>query len=82
VGAHPEEIMEMLSGLEHPCCAGRLRELGVVSLEKRRLWGNLAVALHYSKGCLTAIGQGETAFNYKSGDLGRMLGNNSLLGGQ
>lgn len=37
VGAHPEEIMEMLSGLEHPCCAGRLRELGVVSLEKRRL---------------------------------------------
>lgn len=40
------------------------------------------MALHYSKGCLTVIGQGETAFNYKSGDLGRMLGNNSLLGGQ
>ncbi|PKU41234.1 hypothetical protein llap_8471 [Limosa lapponica baueri] len=65
----------MMRGLEHLSYEDRLRELGLFSLEKRRLWRDLIAASQYLNGAYKKDGKGLFMSEYSD----RMRGNGSKL---
>jgi len=47
----------MIRGMEHLSYEERLRELGLLSLEKRRLWADITAAFQYLKGPIGKMGK-------------------------
>ena len=50
VRVSPVKDMKMIKGLEYLSYEGRLRGLGLISLQKRKLWNDLIVTFQYLTG--------------------------------
>ena len=53
---------KMIQGMEHLPCVDRLRELGLFSLEKRRLWEDLRAAFQHIRGRRGYKKEGDSLF--------------------
>jgi len=90
-GVGPEEAPAMIRGLEPFCWEERLGELGLLSLGKGRLRGELRAAFQYLMGAYKNAGEGlltrawsdrtrGSGFKLKRGEIADyILGRNSLL---
>ena len=65
-GAGPGEATKVIRGLWHLSFEDRLRKLGLFSLAKIRLWGNLTVAFQYLKGAYKQ--EGDWLFTWYDSD--------------
>lgn len=57
VGANPEKAMRMIRGLEPRSCEDRRRQLGFLSLEKKRFWRDRIETFQYLKGAYGKKGE-------------------------